>query len=541
MALTVGQISDILFKKVFGRKASTKYGAFFANNEEPFSGAPFVDLEQIWIDSDLIPDTVVGTYNDGDEVVVGVVRKFKKQMLNVAGTSAFYHPDLSRVIPFNYGDGTSYVYTVYEADGTTIIPLGVNDWILDPETGVLTFFQNDTDAPTDEGDLPSGISTSSGPYLECYQYIGVTAKDTGLQPKAAGGSNIGEWQDSVIGVIRNDIGSPADTDPFTINTGFASPSPLSYYDNLNFTGTEYTKSDIVDGDRFLYLGDDIIGSPNIVQINPRTYEPEITPELLNGSIIEWFSFANRDVGSQDGWLVLPPSTGMFTTIDVASNKSIVRYTGSEWVSHEFEKTYSANANLAIRDIADVGGWQVVGFEDVTDTSIRLSDASLPQVEAFLNGVRLEDSIQNPTSPEFGWGKLIVDATFNSGNFKTVSGDTTTFEIPSSDPDSSLIDVGDIVNLGDVGSPSANETIANVVAKELSGSDYVYTVVRNAIPDYEIHFSIGSVRKMLISGVVESTYPLDNSYFPLFNSTNAGYDISTDDEDSLTLQYYKFSQ
>src|SRR5690606_3037892 len=69
--------------------------------------------------------------------------------------------ELYDIIPFNYGDGT-YNYQLFLNNGTTPIPLGANNWFLDPVSGVLTFFDG----------LPSGVTESLPPKLTAYVYKG---------------------------------------------------------------------------------------------------------------------------------------------------------------------------------------------------------------------------------------------------------------------------------------------------------------------------------------------------------------------------------
>jgi len=57
----------------------------------------------------------------------------------VAGTTnSFTGALLQDAIPFNWGDGTSYNYTVKD-NTTSTIAFGVNDWVVDTEAGILMF------------------------------------------------------------------------------------------------------------------------------------------------------------------------------------------------------------------------------------------------------------------------------------------------------------------------------------------------------------------------------------------------------------------
>lgn len=191
MAFNTEQIADILFKKIAAGKSTTEFGRFFGNAEEPYSGRPHVQLTQIWSESNLIPETAAPVPN-----VVELINVQLSQPVELAGTASFTHASLKNVIPFNFGDG-SYAYSLRQNDDSTPIPPGVNDWYLDTETGVLTFFQNDDATPGDPGDLPTGVTTGNGPYITCYKYIGKTADVGGL----VGGSAY--FADPIIEIIAD--------------------------------------------------------------------------------------------------------------------------------------------------------------------------------------------------------------------------------------------------------------------------------------------------------------------------------------------------
>ena len=143
---TTTQIADYLFKKSLGKSfTSTAEQTAIGQNSfffsEPFDGRPAIHSHtQIWTDSSLIPLTAPQMNNDGD--VLGVVEYIKNyQLQKVDGTtSAFYGERLKDVIPFNFGDG-SYNYELKDA-GNSPIPFGTQDWVLDPDVGVLVFSES---------------------------------------------------------------------------------------------------------------------------------------------------------------------------------------------------------------------------------------------------------------------------------------------------------------------------------------------------------------------------------------------------------------
>ena len=124
------QIGDILFKKFLGL-GDTQSGRQFFN--EPIVGRPFVVGSQIWGQSDSIPNTAPGTS-------AGVVQQLVNYPLTlvVGTTNSFSGALLKNAIPFNWGDGSSYNYTVKDGAGNQI-PFGSGDWTVDTDAGIFMF------------------------------------------------------------------------------------------------------------------------------------------------------------------------------------------------------------------------------------------------------------------------------------------------------------------------------------------------------------------------------------------------------------------
>jgi len=147
--------SNILFKRFLGKSSTADSRAFF---EEPINSRNAVYTAQIWAQSDQIPSTAPTLAPDA---VSGVVQfKSGLTLSAVAGTSngSFYHADLQDAIPFNFGDG-SYNYQVTDNLGASIA-FGEGDWVLDPEGGVLTFYDG----------FPSGKTPPAK--ISFYRYVG---------------------------------------------------------------------------------------------------------------------------------------------------------------------------------------------------------------------------------------------------------------------------------------------------------------------------------------------------------------------------------
>jgi hypothetical protein len=159
MALTTAEIASLLFKKSVGKGSTNVNRDFF---EEPYNGRPIVFPSQIWQDVSLIPNTAPGGTNGQ---TTGVVRRWIALSLTpVSGvTNSFYHADLVNCIPFNFGDG-SYNYTLTDSTGAAI-PFGTDDWLVDPDSGLLTFY--------------NGVPANMPPKISFYQYVGTTGSGGG--------------------------------------------------------------------------------------------------------------------------------------------------------------------------------------------------------------------------------------------------------------------------------------------------------------------------------------------------------------------------
>ena len=162
MALTSAQQASKLFKKSLGVGETLTTKEFFS--ETLYPGNSNILPSQIWAEADLIPNTAPSLPDLGES---GVVKYYSKLSIPVAPGStnlAYYNVNLKDAIPFNYGDGTSYNYTLYKSDGITQIPFGApgGDWIVDTSAGLITWY----------GSLPSGVSDVNPPKISFWRYIG---------------------------------------------------------------------------------------------------------------------------------------------------------------------------------------------------------------------------------------------------------------------------------------------------------------------------------------------------------------------------------
>lgn len=164
MGLLDSQKTSRLFKKALGVGETLTDLQFY---EEKYLGKPTVTVDQIWTQSNLIPDTPTPGMLNGDED--GVIRRYIKlqlQSTNVENSSnrSFYHESLKDTIPSNLKPGTGYNYAIYIKDTETTIPFAdPSNWLLDTEAGILTFYNG----------FPSGVTNALPPQISFYKYIGL--------------------------------------------------------------------------------------------------------------------------------------------------------------------------------------------------------------------------------------------------------------------------------------------------------------------------------------------------------------------------------
>jgi hypothetical protein len=214
MALTSAQISNLLFKKIIAGKSSTSDARQFF--EEPFDGRSIVFPSQIWVQIDQIPNTAPVL---ADTQTVGVVQYFQNLTLTaVPGTTgSFHHSNLVNAIPFNFGDGVSYNYSIKDFTGAAI-PFGTSDWVLDIDAGVLTFY--------------NGVPGNMPPKISFYKYVGTTGASSGI---------FDQTPRTVI--TRTVIGGEASAKQITLPFEPSDPSAVIFSVQggpLQFLGDDYT-------------------------------------------------------------------------------------------------------------------------------------------------------------------------------------------------------------------------------------------------------------------------------------------------------------
>jgi hypothetical protein len=157
---TTDQKADLLFKKYLGVGSVGTSSAFY--NESKL-GRPAVYPNQLWASWGDIPTSA--SYLAG--ITTKSIDLTLQSIPGVSNQYAFYHADLMDAIPFNFDPSGSYVPTLKKSDNSTI-PFGTNDWVIDTEAGLVTFYAG----------LPSGVSSGTPPKITFWKYVGAKGVST---------------------------------------------------------------------------------------------------------------------------------------------------------------------------------------------------------------------------------------------------------------------------------------------------------------------------------------------------------------------------
>lgn len=340
MAYSTEQLADLLFKKLLNDKSTTSTNkAFF---EESINSRKAIMSEDIWNQSSLIPLTAPVLVPDG---ITGVVQ-FKQDvdLIPIPGTNSFT-TGLTDIIPFNFGDGT-YNYILKDGNSNQIAP-GTADWFLDPDSGVVTFF--------DGGPIFTTIISTGTLTLTAYKYVG---------------------EKGVANVISSGGGSSA---------GWLAPA----LDQINNTTFEALLGP-TNGDRYL-----LTSTTNAVVMVHDTGSGTSIPNQVVPiySVVEWFDDAANG-GANAGWIIDFNGTNGAdgTSITILDEPGyLYQYYNSIWNPLSFEKTLpsreyknlSANATL-------------VDGDEITLSALPGGLTTIPTAKTYvavlLNGVQI--SIQD---------------------------------------------------------------------------------------------------------------------------------------------------
>lgn len=153
---TTDQKADLLFKKYLGVGSVGTSSAYY---NESHLGRTSVSPNQLWTNWDQIP----GTAANVSGVVSQSVDLLLQSIPGVSNTFAFYHPDLKDAIPFNFDPvGATYVPTLKKSYDNSVIAAGLNDWVVDIEAGMVTFYSG----------LPANVNSTYPPKITFWKYIG---------------------------------------------------------------------------------------------------------------------------------------------------------------------------------------------------------------------------------------------------------------------------------------------------------------------------------------------------------------------------------
>lgn len=181
--LNTEQKSNLIYKRHIGVADTRSSRDFY---EEAIKSSFYVRPDQLLMYGDQIPreDNPSGlakiralkngevygfTKSEGEEI--GVVKYYEDYPLQAidAGTDNAFklvqdvdgeEVQIRNIIPFNYCSDV-YNYSLKTSEGKKIY-FGVGDWVLDINSGVLTFY----------GDVPPGVDHNNPPKVSFYQYIG---------------------------------------------------------------------------------------------------------------------------------------------------------------------------------------------------------------------------------------------------------------------------------------------------------------------------------------------------------------------------------
>jgi len=158
---------SLIFKKVFAGKASAENARAFFEEGAYADARLSVFSKDIWSEAHLIPNSgighITGSVDAGGFTSSGIVSYYSASpFTHIDGSPAGYQLSIKDWIPFNFGDGTTYSYSLLKNDGVKIPSSDASSWTFDTEAGVLIFHNGN----------PDGVSETTPPSMSAYVYIG---------------------------------------------------------------------------------------------------------------------------------------------------------------------------------------------------------------------------------------------------------------------------------------------------------------------------------------------------------------------------------
>lgn len=439
MAITQQQIAERLYKKLIG-VADTAYPLTTRNfNEEPYASFYKVLPDQIWAQADSIPSTAPVL---ADQATLGVVKYWEKlQLSGIAGTDdAFYSANLKNAIPFNYGDGSSYFYSLYASDSTTPIYFGDGDWIVDVESGVLTFYS--TPSVT--------VDYSNPPYITFYQYVGTTGLLSG--GTSSSGANL---------TVKDPVNVASTTSDGNISGYQVSYSGFSYVPDLDgITGSTWTN-----GDRILIKNQTNEIQNGIFEVSSGTLIRPSDADSSSGgtvSINDYVFVLSGDTQTASSWILSDTTAISDTNIDISFETQVwklfsqgVQYTadgdGLKLLGNQFyiDLDEVSNPSLGSGLVQGVNGLKLTNsiLNDVDSISGLTSDLTLVSGYTQTNLAAIVSNDADIAALS-GWtGTLASEISSNTTNITSLSGWTTSIELRVVDTESDiLVNSGNITSL-----------------------------------------------------------------------------------------------
>lgn len=175
------EILNYLFKKSFGIPNTIPYSDYANDSAGAFNSTPAIKNKYIYAQP--IPDTAPSDLTTDGSWTVGtrqtstsypyLVYYTNVPMTSINGNQSFACYDTNGIlfsnngIPYFYGDGSSY-NIILTANDTTILYFGqisYGSWLMDTDSGVLTFYDDVTAATVD---------AANPPIISFWRYEGLT-------------------------------------------------------------------------------------------------------------------------------------------------------------------------------------------------------------------------------------------------------------------------------------------------------------------------------------------------------------------------------
>lgn len=279
---------------------------------EPFYSPLAIDPTQIWLDQSLISNVASGGTNGQ---ISGVIQRYIDLVLTaVPGTTnSFFHSNLKDCIPHTYGDGVSYNIVLKDSTNA-IISLGQNDWEIDREGGVLTFFGAIISGAPSGNNIPPA---NMPPKITFYKYVGAKGNDiVNLNEGTVGTANSYVFNSTLSGRYTSNVAyvlkvANTNTGASTININSFGAKSIKKNDDGNLVDVE--ADDIKSGVSYILIYDSVngvfqiasgaggSGNASLKIIDIDTSEWVLNSGVYTYTILNYSSLGFKEVGSVQLW------------------------------------------------------------------------------------------------------------------------------------------------------------------------------------------------------------------------------------------------